>query len=132
MLIHRDLNKDKDKEEFVNDEVQIKRDETLSKIKLLIAKIDILKYTLDVIQKDGVLSLYNGVTSSLIGSIIQNGVFFCSTKFWKYVFEHLNKKTDKLLNSILINLLAALVTTFVTNPVWVLNVRMTNRSAEVY
>jgi adenine nucleotide transporter 17 len=94
-------------------------------------KIDILKYAIDLIKQEGILSLYNGVTSSLLGSIIQNGVYFCASKFWKYVFEYLKLNDTKLLNSVLINLLAAIVTTFVTNPVWVLNIRMTNRPPEV-
>jgi adenine nucleotide transporter 17 len=95
-------------------------------------KIDIIKYALDIIDKQGISSLYNGVTSSLVGSIMQNGVYFCATKFWKYVFEYMNMKDGKLINSIFINLLAAIVTTLLTNPLWVLNVRMTNRTGDVF
>lgn len=93
---------------------------------------DIIDYAINIIKAQGLLSLYNGVTSSILGSVVQNGTYFFSTKFWQYTLEYLNMNLgNKVLNSMLINLLSAICTAIMTNPIWVLNARMTNKTHEV-
>lgn len=94
--------------------------------------IDIFKYCFDIIKNEGVAVLFDGMSSSVYGALIQNGVYFCSVK----VFNHLLKSikfqmSNQILNSMLVNLLSAILTAFITNPIWVLNIRMAKRSKEV-
>ena len=94
-------------------------------------KIEIIKYTLKLIQQEGILSLYDGMTSSILGSVVQYAVYFCASKFWSYLFDHMNMKISGIGRSMLINLVAATCTALVTNPIWVLNARMAKKSKEV-
>lgn len=95
-------------------------------------KIEIIKYTLKLIQQEGILSLYDGMTSSILGSVVQYAVYFCASKFCSYSFDHMEIKISGIGRSMLINLLAATCTALVTNPIWVVNARMAKkRSKEV-
>jgi adenine nucleotide transporter 17 len=85
---------------------------------------------IDLIHEHGLISLYDGITSSLLGAVVQNASFFSSCKFWKYALENLN--INPIFESMLINWLSALNTVFITNPIWVLNTRMAKKSVEVY
>lgn len=100
-------------------------------IKYLSDKLEILKFTFNLIKQDGFSSLYNGVTSSIFGAVVQYAMYFCSSKFWSYVLDHLGIKIKGIARSMLINLIAAICTAIVTNPIWVLNARMAKKKKEV-
>jgi hypothetical protein len=93
--------------------------------------IDTFQHAIETVKKYGLISLYDGVVSSAIGSALQNGLYFCSSKFWTYAFDYLEVNLGKIGNSMIINLFAAICTAIVTNPIWVLNARMANKSEEV-
>ena len=107
-----------------------KQNKDKNKLRILIIITNHINNILDLIKKDGCMSLYNGLSSSLLGSVFQNGVYFCSSKFWSYLLEHMKFKQN-FFNSLIINLLAAICSTIITNPIWVLNIRMINKSKEV-
>jgi len=95
-------------------------------------KLDIFKYCSDIIQNEGVGVLFNGMSSSILGAVVQNGVYFCVIKIFSYLFKQFNLKLNNgILRSMLINFLSAIFTTLVTNPIWVLNIRMAKKSKEV-
>jgi hypothetical protein len=94
-------------------------------------QIDIFKYAIDTIGKQGFASLYSGITSSIIGSMVQNGTYFFISKLSKYVLDYLNLKMDPLTQSVFINFVAAIFTATITNPIWVLNARMAKKEMRV-
>lgn len=102
-----------------------------SMLQILYKKFDIVHFAIEIIKRDGAASLYNGMTSSIFGSIIQNGIYFCSSKIFGYMFEHYEIKLGKIANSMLINLIAATCTALITNPINVLNTRMARKRKEV-
>jgi hypothetical protein len=85
-----------------------------------------------IIKKNGFLSLYNGMTSSIIGSVVQYAVYFCSSKFWGNVIDHLKLKPGNITRSIIVNLISAICTALITNPIWVINARMANSEVPNY
>jgi hypothetical protein len=101
-------------------------------LKIIYENFDIFKYCFDLIKKEGIHALFNGLSSSVYGSIVQNGIYFCSVKIFTYIFEYTKIEfKSKILYSMLINLLSAICSTIYTNPFWVLNIRMTKRGKEV-
>jgi hypothetical protein len=93
--------------------------------------MDIFKYAIDTIRKKGFASLYSGITSSIIGSMVQNGTYFFMSKLSKYVLDYLNLKINPLTQSVFINFVAAIFTAIITNPIWVLNARMSKKEMQV-
>ncbi|TFK28766.1 peroxisomal membrane protein [Coprinopsis marcescibilis] len=75
---------------------------------------------IDIIKREGVLGLYSGLDSSLLGIAITNGVYY-------YFYERtrealLRSKTSKglsTLESMLTGLIAGSATTIISNPIWV-------------
>jgi len=75
---------------------------------------------LDIIKREGVTGLYSGLSSSLLGIAVTNGVYY-------YFYERsremiLNRKGGKALStaeSMLTGLIAGSATTIISNPIWV-------------
>ena len=97
----------------------------------LLENINIAKYALDTINKQGFSSLYSGILSSIIGSSVQNGTYFFISKLADYAVDYSDVKLHPLVQSILINFVAAIFTATVTNPIWVLNARMAKKEENV-
>jgi len=120
------------KEENVKTEsVQVKPP---SKVKQFLAfileKLDFLKFTINQIKKESFGSLFNGLSSAILLSVVQNSTYFCWTKILSIVSEKL-KYSNSIGNSLLISLLSALITSVCINPVSVVNARMTQSSEKV-
>ena len=94
-------------------------------------KFEIIKFTLSLINEHGVLSLYDGMTSSIVGSVVQYAIYFCSSKFFGYALESAGWSMGHLTKTMLINLVSATCTAIVTNPIWVVNARMARKNKEV-
>jgi hypothetical protein len=94
-------------------------------------KIEIIKYTMKLIQQHGILGLYDGMTSSIVGSVVQYAIYFCASKFWSYSLDYMDIKISGIGRTMLINLVAATCTAIVTNPIWVVNARMARKGKEV-
>jgi len=91
--------------------------------------IDIFKYCFDIVKSEGISVLFNGISSSIFGGLIQNGLYFCSVRIFNELFKRYNFNTGKgIINSMLINLLSAIFTALITNPIWVLNIRMAKKT----
>ncbi len=94
-------------------------------------KLEIVKFTMDLINQHGFLSLYDGMTSSILGSVVQYAVYFCSSKYFGYAFEYTGISMGNLSRTMIINLISAICTAIVTNPIWVVNAQMAKKSPEV-
>ncbi|TFK43557.1 mitochondrial carrier domain-containing protein [Crucibulum laeve] len=76
---------------------------------------------LDIIKREGVLGLYSGLSSSLLGIAVTNGVYY-------YFYERSREiilrsksggKALSTLESILTGMIAGSATTLISNPIWV-------------
>ncbi|KAN0097255.1 Mitochondrial carrier domain containing protein [Tylopilus felleus] len=86
---------------------------------------------LDIIKREGVRGLYSGLSSSLVGIAITNGVYY-------YFYERsrailLNSRTGRkalsTTESIIAGLIAGSTTTIISNPIWVVQTSQVVHSA---
>lgn len=80
----------------------------------------------DLIKKEGLSVLFSGVLSAILISITQHGSYFSMRRFWKDFLSNFPK--NKVVKSLLVNFLAAVVTAIITNPIYIVNTRMANNS----
>ncbi|KAH8830859.1 mitochondrial carrier [Flagelloscypha sp. PMI_526] len=88
---------------------------------------------LDIIKREGVLGLYSGLASSLLGIAVTNGVYY-------YFYEGSRdtilksrggKQALSTLESMLAGLIAGSATTIISNPIWVVQTAQAVHSMEV-
>jgi len=78
---------------------------------------------IDIIKREGVLGLYSGLNSSLLGIAITNGVYYYFYERSKEIIlrrPRLGRKGLSTLESMLSGLIAGSATTIISNPVWVI------------
>lgn len=90
-----------------------------------------LKLFLNIIEEEGLFSLYNGMFSAIIGSIQSYTVYFFSYKFWKNYIKKCNISKNLIYDTIIASFLGACCTAIITNPIWVLNSRMLQSKLKV-
>ncbi|KIM46213.1 hypothetical protein M413DRAFT_49563, partial [Hebeloma cylindrosporum] len=87
---------------------------------------------LDIVKREGVLGLYSGLNSSLLGIAITNGVYY-------YFYERSREtilrsksggKALSTLESMLTGFIAGSATTIISNPVWVVQTSQAVRTME--
>ncbi|KAF5331627.1 hypothetical protein D9611_007697 [Ephemerocybe angulata] len=84
---------------------------------------------LDIIKREGLVGLYSGLDSSLLGIAVTNGVYY-------YFYERtrealLRSKSSKALStleSMLTGLIAGSATTLISNPIWVVQTSQATRT----
>ncbi|KAI0040797.1 mitochondrial carrier [Auriscalpium vulgare] len=75
---------------------------------------------LDIIKREGVLGLYSGLNSSLLGIAVTNGVYYYFYERSKgVILQSRPGKGLSTLESILAGLIAGSATTIASNPIWV-------------
>lgn len=100
-------------------------------ISAFIKKWDTLDFAIKLIRERGPLCLYRGMTSALVGSIQTNAIYFCSYQFFKsFLSSNLKPKTSLVTYSLITSFLAATITAILSNPIWILNNRMTIASQQ--
>ncbi|KAF8913872.1 mitochondrial carrier [Gymnopilus junonius] len=78
---------------------------------------------LDIIKREGILGLYSGLGSSLLGIAITNGVYYYFYERSRDVIlrsKHGRRKALDTLESMLTGLIAGSATTIISNPIWVI------------
>ncbi|KAF7433410.1 hypothetical protein PC9H_005362 [Pleurotus ostreatus] len=87
---------------------------------------------LDIVKREGVFGLYSGLSSSLLGIAVTNGVYY-------YFYERsrgliLNSRTGSkgltTLESMLAGVIAGSATTIISNPIWVVQTSQAVQSME--
>ena len=107
-------------------------EEKKSRIRKFIEKhFELISLLQDLYRKRNIKALYNGMSSSIFCSVVTNGTYFCSFKFFDKVMDFLDFKQNMVTDSIVTSLLAAILTAFLSNPIYVLNSRMTKPKSEV-
>ena len=78
-----------------------------------------------IISKEGILSLYNGLKMALFGTIFSYGIYFWWYRYLKNKLSSIVKRTE--FNNYEITLVTALagsMASIFANPMWMLNTRM--------
>ncbi|KDE02896.1 hypothetical protein MVLG_06581 [Microbotryum lychnidis-dioicae p1A1 Lamole] len=86
---------------------------------------------LKVIKEDGIVGLYDGLSSSLLGIAITNGIyylFFEETRAYVMRARKDRRKALSTIECILTSAIAGAATSVFSNPIWVVNTRQTVRT----
>ncbi|KAJ3999012.1 mitochondrial carrier domain-containing protein [Lentinula boryana] len=74
---------------------------------------------LEILEREGILGLYSGLSSSLLGIAVTNGVYYYFYERSKGIFLTGGKKGLSTLESVITGLIAGSATTIISNPLWV-------------
>ncbi|CAG8444968.1 8385_t:CDS:10 [Ambispora gerdemannii] len=82
-----------------------------------------------ILKNEGIRGLYSGMTSAIFGIAATNGVYYYFYELTKAFFEKsvTIKRDISTVESMIAGALAGCVTVIFTNPIWVVNTRMTTR-----
>lgn len=86
---------------------------------------------LRIIKRDGIVGLYDGLSSSLLGIAVTNGIYYLFFEEARAVVLKSRKggrATLSTLESIAVSAFAGAATSIFSNPIWVINTRQTVRS----
>ncbi|KAH9939958.1 mitochondrial carrier [Amylocystis lapponica] len=87
---------------------------------------------LDIVKREGVLGLYSGLNSSLLGIAVTNGVYYYFYERSRGVIlsSRTGGKALSTVESMLAGLIAGSATTIISNPVWVVQTSQAVRTME--
>jgi len=84
-----------------------------------------------ILDREGVNGLYAGMESALFGITVTNFVYYYWYEFSRAFFQRTTNKTRlNTIESMAAGALAGSATVMITNPIWVVNTRMTARKEE--
>ncbi|EME47997.1 hypothetical protein DOTSEDRAFT_69812 [Dothistroma septosporum NZE10] len=84
-----------------------------------------------IVDREGIAGLYAGLDSALFGITVTNFVYYYWYEFSRSFFQRsTGKKQLSTLESMAAGALAGSATVLLTNPIWVINTRMTARENE--
>jgi hypothetical protein len=124
ILIQRDLELKEKIISVINEKVKKESDF----MKFLRVNFTTIYKVIEILRTDSNASLYNGLSSALFGTVVTQGVYFGSYKFFKIFLKQLNFQKGIVIDSIITSLLSAVVTAIVSNPIWVFNTRMASKN----
>ncbi|MCJ1410495.1 hypothetical protein MMC19_004580 [Ptychographa xylographoides] len=88
-----------------------------------------------IVQREGIAGLYSGLDSALFGISVTNFVYYYWYEWTRAFFERAAIKSSRAssklttVESILAGAIAGSATVLITNPIWVVNTRMTARES---
>lgn len=89
-----------------------------------------------IIQREGIGGLYSGLESALFGISVTNFVYYYWYEWTRAAFEKAAEKAGRAskklttAESMIAGAIAGSATVLITNPIWVVNTRMTARNSE--
>ncbi|KAF2478797.1 mitochondrial carrier domain-containing protein [Neohortaea acidophila] len=84
-----------------------------------------------IVDREGIVGLYAGMESALFGMFVTNFVYYYWYEFSRAFFQRSSKKSQlSTLESMAAGALAGSATVLLTNPIWVVNTRMTARKED--
>jgi len=84
-----------------------------------------------ILDREGIAGLYAGLDSALFGITVTNFVYYYWYEYSRAFFQRTTKKANlSTLESMAAGALAGSATVLITNPIWVVNTRMTARENE--
>ncbi|KAH7929489.1 peroxisomal membrane protein PMP47B [Leucogyrophana mollusca] len=87
---------------------------------------------IDIVKREGVLGLYSGLNSSLLGIAVTNGVYYYFYERSRGIILNSRKGSKALstLESMLAGVIAGSATTIISNPIWVVQTSQVVRTNE--
>ncbi|MCJ1477334.1 hypothetical protein MMC13_006005 [Lambiella insularis] len=88
-----------------------------------------------IVQREGISGLYSGLDSALFGISVTNFVYYYWYEWTRTFFERAALKSNRLssklttIESMIAGAIAGSATVLITNPIWVVNTRMTARQS---
>ena len=87
-----------------------------------------MKILYSIIKKDGILAMYTGLSSALVGTIFSYGIYFWWYRFLKNKFTlHTGRRNFTKVEMTIITAISGTLSSFLANPIWMINARMTVR-----
>ncbi|KAL8697952.1 MAG: hypothetical protein Q9201_006840, partial [Fulgogasparrea decipioides] len=86
-----------------------------------------------IVQREGISGLFSGLDSALFGISVTNFVYYYWYEWTRAFFERTATRSSKKLTtveSMIAGAIAGSATVLITNPIWVVNTRMTARSQD--
>lgn len=89
-----------------------------------------------IVQREGISGLYSGLESALFGISVTNFVYYYWYEWTRAAFERAATKAGRAskklttVESMIAGAIAGSATVLLTNPIWVINTRMTARKSE--
>lgn len=105
--------------------------EMLSWAKKILHKLKTLKFIIKLIKKEGVMSLFNGLSASIVATTVAYFVYFLAYKFFTNMVKN-NFKLSLTAESLIASTLAGTCGTVTANPIFVLYSRMAKAKTSVY
>jgi adenine nucleotide transporter 17 len=85
-----------------------------------------IEYLSNLISKEGVRSLYKGLSTGLLGTVVSFGIYFFWYRLLKNLYyQVLRRKSLSDLDISVITLCSGVINSVLTNPIWFVNTRMT-------
>ncbi|KAJ2909534.1 hypothetical protein GGI21_001785 [Coemansia aciculifera] len=79
-----------------------------------------------IISAEGIAGLFSGLESALFGAAVTNGVYYYFFEAVKAAFERASKRKNmSTVESMVSGAVAGAMTCIITNPIWVVNTRLT-------
>lgn len=78
-----------------------------------------------IIKEEGIMGLFSGIDSALWGIALTQFVYYYWYEFIKSFFQGPSKKPLSATQGLLAGTIAGMFTSVITNPIWVVNTRMT-------
>ncbi|KAJ1726770.1 hypothetical protein LPJ61_004973 [Coemansia biformis] len=79
-----------------------------------------------ILEQEGVAGLFSGLESALFGAAVTNGVYYYFFEAVKALFEKASKRSSmNTVESMVSGAVAGAMTCIITNPIWVVNTRLT-------
>jgi adenine nucleotide transporter 17 len=97
---------------------------------LVSKKIRSLDFAKNLINREGIKTLYKGMSSAFIGMIITYFIYFTAYKYFKNLLIKNNFTKGVIIDSLITSFLAACASSIGSNPIWVLNTRMAKAKKE--
>ncbi|KAL8908474.1 MAG: hypothetical protein Q9207_000780 [Kuettlingeria erythrocarpa] len=89
-----------------------------------------------IVQREGITGLYSGLESALFGISVTNFVYYYWYEWTRAFFERAAIRSSRVskklttIESMIAGAIAGSATVLITNPIWVVNTRMTARQSE--
>ena len=100
------------------------------------SKAPLLATVKSIIEREGTAGLYSGISSALFGISITNFVYYYWYEWTRAAFERAALRSGRITKhlttteSMIAGAIAGSATVLITNPIWVVNTRMTARQKE--
>lgn len=93
--------------------------------------LGLIEILIRIIRKDGVLAMYTGLSAALVGTVVSYGIYFWWYRFLKNKFSlYTGRKSFTKGEVAVITAISGTLSSFLGNPIWMLNTRMINKKKE--